>query len=79
MKKIVICGADVHDNSMMTRIAINKDEPETRIFSYTTQGRNSMFKYLKFVARKHGVERIVPLLKSLSLSPPDLFVFLRGS
>lgn len=43
MKKIVIYGADVHDNSITTRITINKDEPETRILSYTTQGRNSMF------------------------------------
>lgn len=67
MKKIVICGADVHDNSIMTRIAVNKDEPETRIFSYTTQGRNSMFKYLKFVACRHGTERIVMAYEASSL------------
>ena len=67
MKKIVICGADVHDNSIMTRIAVNKEEPETRIFSYTTHGRNSMFKYLKFVARKHGAERIVMAYEASSL------------
>lgn len=59
MKKIVICGADVHDNSITARIAINKEEPETRIFSYTHQGRKSMFDYLKFIAGKHGAERIV--------------------
>ena len=67
MKKIVICRADVHDNSIMTRIAVNKEEPETRIFSYTTHGRNSMFKYLKFVARKHGAERIVMAYEASSL------------
>lgn len=67
MKKIVICGADVHDNSITARIAINKDEAETRIFSYATQGRNSMFKYLKFVARKHGAERIVMAYEASSL------------
>lgn len=67
MKKIVICGADVHDNSITTRIAVNKEEPETRIFSYTTQGRNSMFKYLKFVGCKHGAERIVMAYEASSL------------
>lgn len=67
MKKIVICGADVHDNSITARIAVNKDKAETRIFSYTRQGRNSMFKYLKFVARKHGAERIVMAYEASSL------------
>jgi len=67
MKKIVICGADVHDNSITARIAINKEEPETRIFSYTTQGRKSMFKYLKFVGCKYGAERIVMAYEASSL------------
>lgn len=67
MKKIVISGADVHDNSITARIAINKEEPETRIFSYTRQGRKSMFEYLKFIARKHGAERIVLAYEASSL------------
>jgi len=67
MKKIVICGADVHDNSITSRIAVNKDAPETRVFRYTTQGRNSLFKYLKFVARRHGTERIVMAYEASSL------------
>lgn len=67
MKKIVICGADVHDNSITTRIAINKEEPETRIFSYTREGRKNMFDYLKFIARKHGVERNVLAYEASSL------------
>ncbi len=67
MKKIVICGADVHDNSITTRIAINKEEPETRIFSYTSHGRKNMFDYLKFIAGKHGAERIVLAYEASSL------------
>lgn len=57
MKRIVMCGADVHDNSMTTRLAVNKEEPETRVFRYTTNGRRSLLKYLKLVARKHGADR----------------------
>jgi len=67
MKKIVISGADVHDNSITARIAINKEEPETRIFSYTREGRKSMFDYLKFIARKQGAERIVLAYEASSL------------
>ena len=67
MKRIVICGADVHDNSIATRIAVNKEEPETRIFSYTSHGRKTMFDYLKFIARKHGAERIVMAYEASSL------------
>lgn len=67
MKKIVICGADVHDNSITTRIAVNKDAPETKIFRYTMQGRNSLFKYLKFIACRHGTERIVMAYEASSL------------
>ena len=67
MKKIVICGADVHDNSITARIAVNKDKPETRVFRYTVQGRNSLFKYLKFVARNNGAERIVMAYEASSL------------
>lgn len=58
MKKVVICGADVHDNSITVRLAVNKEEPETRVFSYTRQGRKNMFDYLKLIARKYGAERI---------------------
>jgi len=67
MRNIVICGADVHDNSIATRIAVNKEEPETRIFSYTRQGRKSMFDYLKFVGCKYGTERIVMAYEASSL------------
>ena len=67
MRNIVICGADVHDNSITARIAINKEEPETRIFSYTNQGRKSMLDYLKFIASKHGAERIVLAYEASSL------------
>jgi len=67
MKRIVMCGADVHDNSITTRIAVNKDKSETRVFRYTTPGRNSMFKYLKFVARTHGTEHMVMAYEASSL------------
>lgn len=67
MKKVVMCGADVHDNSITTRIAVNKDKPETRLFRYTVQGRRNLFKHLKLVARKHGAERIVVAYEASSL------------
>ena len=67
MKKIVMCGADVHENSVTARIAVNKEDPETRQFRYTMQGRQSLFKYLKFVARRHGADRIVVAYEASSL------------
>ena len=67
MKKIVICGADVNDNSITVRIAVNKDKPETRVFRYTVRERKSLFKYLKFVARNNGAERIVMAYEASSL------------
>ena len=67
MKKVVMCGADVHDNSMTCRIAVNKDQPETRIFRYTVQGRRNLFKHLRLVALKHGAERIVVAYEASSL------------
>lgn len=67
MKRVVMCGADVHDNSMTTRIAVNKEKPETRMFRYTTSGRRSLFQYLKFVARNQGAERIVVAYEASSL------------
>ena len=67
MKKIVMCGADVHDNSVTARVAVNKEKPETRVFRYTRQGRQNMFKYLKLVARKYGADRIVVAYEASSL------------
>lgn len=67
MKRIVMCGADVHDNSMTTRIAVNKEGAETRVFRYTTNGRQDLLKYLKMVARKQGADRIVVAYEASSL------------
>ena len=67
MKKVVMCGADVHDNSITTRIAVNKDNPETHEFLYTIRGRQKLFGHLKTMARKHGAERIVVAYEASSL------------
>ena len=67
MKKILMCGADVHDNSVTARIAVNQDEPETRVFKYTVRGRQIMFKHLKDLAGKHGADRIVVAYEASSL------------
>ena len=67
MKKAVMCGADVHESSMTTRIAVNKDQPETRVFRYTVTGRHKMFKHLKLMAQKHGATRVVVAYEASSL------------
>jgi transposase len=67
MKKVVMCGADVHDNSITTKIAVNKEQPETRMFQYTIQGRENLFKHLKLVASKYGADRIVVAYEASSL------------
>lgn len=67
MKNVVMCGADVHDNSMTVRIAVNKEEPQTRVFRYSVSGRKSLINYLKHMAKKHGADRIVVAYEASSL------------
>jgi transposase len=67
MKIVVMCGADVHDNSITARIAVNKEEPGTRVFRYTVSGRRAMLKYLTAAARRQGAKRIVVAYEASSL------------
>jgi len=67
VKKVVMCGADVHDNTLCLRIAVNKDKPETRVFHNTAHGREALLKYVKLLARKHGADRIVLAYEASSL------------
>lgn len=59
MSKAIMCGTDLHDNSLVCRVAVDRDEPETKRYGNTRAGRQRLFCYLKGVARKYQSDRIV--------------------
>ena len=67
MEKIIICGTDAHDNTLVNRIAMNTDEPETKIFGNTRIGRDKLFDYLIKLRIEHGVSRVVLAYEASSL------------
>ena len=67
MSKSIICGTDAHDNSLVCRIGVGRDEPETQRFRNTRKGRKKVFAHLRRLKREHGAERIVLAYEASSL------------
>lgn len=67
MSKAIICGTDAHDNSLVCRIGVDIEEPETRTFGNTRSGRKNMFGYLEKLKREHYAERVVMAYEASSL------------
>lgn len=59
MCKIIMIGCDLHDRSMLIRLAVGKGEPEQLSFDNDVRGRNQMIAKLKACARAHQATRIV--------------------
>lgn len=59
MKKVIICGADAHEKTLVSKIAVSKETPEDREHRNTRTGRQQLIKYLKYLAKKHKTDRIV--------------------
>jgi transposase len=54
-----MCGVDVHDNSLVCRVAIGKSEPETKRYGNTVRGRQLLFGHLQGLGRSKGAERVI--------------------
>ena len=54
-----MCGTDMHDNSLVCRVAVDKEEAVTRRYKNTQVGRRRLFGQLRGLARTRGCERIV--------------------
>jgi transposase len=59
MSQVIMVGCDLHDRSMLLRIAAGSGEPEERSFANDGPGRVAMLEHLFAFARRHGARRIV--------------------
>lgn len=59
MSQVIMVGCDLHDRSMLLRMAAGSGEPEERSFANDSPGRVSMLEHLLAFARRHGARRIV--------------------
>lgn len=59
MSEVTIVGCDLHDRSMLLKVAMGKNDSHEKSFVNDLEGRCKMMEYLIEFARKHGSERIV--------------------
>ncbi len=59
MEKIIMCGVDVHDNSLVSQVCMDKDNPELVKTVNTARGRRKLFSYLKRMSKANGGARII--------------------
>jgi transposase len=59
MSKVIMCGIDVHDNSLVCRIGVDQEEATTYRHANTSMGRGRLFVRLKGMARAAKSRRIV--------------------
>lgn len=54
-----MCGADVHDNTVVCRVAVGKGEAETQRYGNTASGRQKLFGHLLGLAQRHRSSRVI--------------------
>jgi transposase len=59
MSYAIMCGTDDHAKTLVNRIALDREEPETLTVPNTIKGRQRLLKHLKRLSEKHRPERIV--------------------
>ena len=59
MRKVIMIGCDLHDKTMLLKIAEGRDEPSTRSVKNTEAGRAAMIRDLKAQATAAGSARVV--------------------
>lgn len=59
MSNVITVGCDLHDRSMLLRMACGKNKPEQRSFLNDATNRLKMIDYLHQFARRHKTARIV--------------------
>jgi transposase len=59
VSKAIMSGTDMHDNTLVCRVAVGKEEPETRRYGNTARGRQQLFGHLEGVAKRCGCDRII--------------------
>jgi transposase len=59
MSEVTIVGCDLHDASMLLKVALGKNQPHEKPFRNDSDGRASMLKHITEFARQHESNRIV--------------------
>lgn len=59
MSKIIMCGCDLHDRSLLVRYCVDSAAPEQASFVNDAGGREVMVARLKNFAHEHGATRII--------------------
>ena len=59
MSKIIIAGVDMHDNSLVCKVGVDREEPTTNRFGNSISGRKQFFKHLGRLASKAAGSRVV--------------------
>ena len=58
MAKYIMCGIDLHDESLLTKTACDRKRPETRSFRNTPSGRRRLIEHLRDEARRCSAKEI---------------------
>lgn len=67
MSKYIMVGADVHEKSMLLKIAEGRNKPVMRSFANTVEGRRAMVGYLKERSESAGGVAVVVVYEASSL------------
>ncbi len=59
MKEVILCGVDMHDNSLVCRVAVGRGSAQTLRFGNTQGGRKQMFHHLAGLSKRPGPARRV--------------------
>ena len=55
----MICGIDEQEKTLVTRIGVNQEAPETKRFSNTRSGREELFSYIKKLSGEYAGGKMV--------------------
>ena len=67
MAKVILAGGDVHDKSILVKVAVDRGGAEAEAWANTGRGRKSMLKSLQARARRAGAEEVFFAYEASSL------------
>jgi len=59
MAKCIMLGVDVHDETLVVKMAVGTEQPETHRCANSLRGRGQFWKALKAIVKKQGCDRVV--------------------
>lgn len=65
--KSVICGMDVHERTIKTCTAAHNGATEVKTFSNSEEGRDSLIRYLRGMAKRHSCRKIATAYEACAL------------